>query len=49
VDIQLKGQGRRGSPAGVTGAPRSGRCCGNTSSARRCTRSAFRPPGAWQW
>jgi uncharacterized protein YdiU (UPF0061 family) len=49
VDVQLKEQGRRGFRAAVTGAPRSGRCCGNTSSARRCTRSAFRPPAVSPW
>ncbi len=32
------------SPAAATAAPRSGRCCANTSSARRCSRWAFRPP-----
>ena len=31
------------SPAAATAAPRSGRCCANTSSARRCSRWAFRP------
>ena len=50
LDIQLKGAGPDAvlTPA-VTGAPRSDRCCGNTSSAKPCTRSAFRPPGAWPW
>ena len=32
------------SPAAATGWPRSARCCASTSSARRCTRSASRPP-----
>ena len=31
------------SRAAATAAPRSGRCCANTSSARPCSRSAFRP------
>ena len=44
-----KEQGRPGTPAAATGAPRSDRCSGNTSSARRCTRSAFRRRGAWRW
>ena len=34
---------RRRSRAGATAAPRSGRCCANTSSARRCLRWGFRP------
>ena len=42
-DIQLKGSGRRPSRAAAMAAPRSGRCCANTSSARRWRRSAFRP------
>ena len=37
--------GARRSPAAATAWPRSGRCCASTSSARRCTRSASRPPG----
>ena len=36
--------GRRRSRAGATAAPRSVRCCANTSSARRCSRSASPPP-----
>ena len=34
---------RRRSRAAATAAPRSARCCANTSSARRWRRSAFRP------
>ena len=34
---------RRRSRAAATAAPRSARCCANTSSARRCSRWAFRP------
>ena len=39
----------RRSPAAATGWPRSARCCASTSSARRCTRSASRPPARWPW
>ena len=46
-DIQLKGAARRRSRAGATAAPRSARCCANTSSARRCLPWASRPPARW--
>ena len=39
-----RGPARRRSRAGATAAPRSGRCCANTSSARRCLPWASRPP-----
>ncbi len=42
-DIQLKGSGPTLSRAAATAARRSGPCCANTSSARRCMRSASRP------
>ena len=36
------------SHAEATESQRSVPCCGNTSSARRCTHSASRPPAPWQ-
>ena len=38
-----RARARRRSPAAATAARRSGRCCANTSSARRWPRSASRP------
>ena len=38
---------RRRSRAAATAAPRSGRCCANTSSARRCLHWASPPPARW--
>jgi serine/tyrosine/threonine adenylyltransferase len=48
-DIQLKGAGRTPFSRGGDGRPRSGRCCANTSWARRCTRWASPPPARWPW
>ena len=47
-DIQLKGSGPTPFSRRGEAVPRSGRCCANTSSARRWRRSAFRPPARWR-
>ena len=44
-----RARGPRRSPGAATASPRSARCCASTSSAKRCTRWASRPPGRWPW
>jgi hypothetical protein len=43
VTFSSRGRARRRFRAGAMAAPRSVRCCANTSSARRWRRSAFQP------
>lgn len=47
VDIQRRVQEERRTPAGAMAGLHLDRCCANTSSARRCTDSAFLPPEVW--
>ena len=49
VDIQLKGAGQTTFSRRGDGRAALGPMLRDTSSARPCTRSAFRPPGAWPW